>query len=88
MITPGTPFEPFHDVLIDPERLKARVARQDGIDTVATWRPGDQNVRIRNTNSGGAAEIGVKFGSLVRKADDAMPEGVVSDLDLIAFEGE
>jgi CBS domain-containing protein len=25
---------------------------------------------------------------LVRKADDAMPEGVVSDLDLIVFEGD
>jgi len=25
---------------------------------------------------------------LVRKGDDAMPEGVVSDLDLIAFEGD
>jgi hypothetical protein len=25
---------------------------------------------------------------LVRKGDDAMPEGVVSDLDLIVFEGD
>src|SRR5690606_25931368 len=25
MITPDTPFEPFHDVLIDPPTLKARI---------------------------------------------------------------
>jgi CBS domain-containing protein len=59
-------------------------AARDAITERATWVEPGATAReaIVALLQAGVSHV------LVRKADDAMPEGVLSDLDLIAFEGD
>jgi len=58
-------------------------AARDAITERATWVEPGATAREASV---ALLQAGVSH-VLVRKAEDAMPEGVVSDLDLIAFEG-
>jgi len=71
VITPGTPFAPFNDVLIDPERLKARIAELGAEIT-------------RDYQGGNPLLIGVLKGSVFFMADLARAIDLPLEMDFMA----
>jgi hypoxanthine phosphoribosyltransferase len=71
VITPGTPFAPFNDVLIDPAQLKARIAELGAEIT-------------RDYAGGNPLLIGVLKGSVFFMADLARAIDLPLEMDFMA----